>query len=266
MEIKVKEPKETNPKDLCIIGLPKSGKSAILADLSLKENCVIFDLEKGGYDYLKSRSVSIYESDTDTIFDAYKRYLSIRDSLLKLPDKDKPTILAIDSITELDALSEIGGTYLYMNSIVGKNFNRSSSTGKKLDYGDPEWTPVTAIGEGYGYQYTRQWFLDQIELFKQIAPYRIYVGHITDKYIINETRETIIGEDIALTGKLKFIVPSRMTAIAKIVPSKTERYLNFEVSEKFALGGRLHRLKGKILISKEVNEKIETFWNNIYKF
>ena len=166
-------------------------------------------------------------------------------------------------------MSEIGGTLSYMNTIIGKKFNREGNieTGKAYTPDHSEFKSVLSLPEGAGYQHTRNWFMQQFEIFRQISPYRLYAAHVVDKYIKDNGKEQVVGSEIALTGKLKLIFASRVTALAKLVVDDTDRYLNFNVqNDSIISGSRSPQLKGKILISKQnKNGEIETFWENIYK-
>jgi hypothetical protein len=255
------------PRDLVIVSIPKMGKSAILGHFTTKHNAIVLDLEKGGYEYIPSRKLSTYTSQEDDRWDSYQNYISYRKLLLD--NKGKYDYLIIDGLTDLDDLSELGATLMYMNSIIGKKFNRVKGIpdGEKLEYNDPEWKSVLTLPDGAGYQYTRRWFLQQVEFFRQISPYRIYAGHVADKYIKDAGgKEEVVGSEIALTGKLKTIFASKVTALAKLVADGNERYLNFDViNDSIVAGSRNPILKGRILISK-VNDdnEIETYWETIY--
>jgi len=260
------EAKISNPRDLTIIGQPKIGKSTILGDFTKKYNALLLDLEKGGTEYISARKLSIYPSHETSTWEAFQNYTKIRKSLLD--NKGKYEYLTVDNLTELDALSEIGGTLSYMDTIIGKGFNRIGGIkgGEKLKYGDVEWKSVLSLPEGGGYQHTRAWFLQQIEFFKQISPYRIYIAHVSDKYIKDNGKEEVVGSEIFLTGKLKLIFASKSTSLAKLVSEGDQRYLNFDVlNDSIIAGSRSPKLKGKILISKMKNDKLETYWNNIYE-
>jgi hypothetical protein len=156
-----------------------------------------------------------------------------------------------------------------MNSIIGKKFNRVGGveTGRKYEPDEPEFKSVLTLPEGAGYLHTRNWFMQQIEFFRQISPYRIYAAHITDKYIKDNGKETVNGVEIALTGQLKRIFASRVTSLAKLVADENKRYLNFEVlNDSIVAGSRAPQLKGKILISEQSPEgETTTHWGNIYK-
>lgn len=257
----------TDPRDLVIIGQPKIGKGAILGAFTTKYNGLVLDLEKGGYEYIPARKMSTYTNQDTTRYESFKNYIKYRNLLLE--NKGKYQFLLVDGLTDLDDLSEIGGTIAYMNTIIGKKFNRKNDIpdGEKLEFGDPNWRSVLTLAEGAGYQHTRKWFLDQIEIFRQISPYRIYAAHVADKYIKDNGKEEVIGAEISLTGKLKTIFASKVTALCKIVADEEDRYLNFDVlNDSIIAGSRSPLLKGKIKISCMTEDgKLNTYWENVYK-
>lgn len=263
----ITEPVISNPRDLIILSIPKMGKGTILGDFSKKYNAIILDLEKGGFDYIAARKLSAYTSQETSRWESFQNYLKYRNLLME--NRNKYEYLIIDGLTDLDVLSEIGGTLLYMNSIIGKKFNRKGNVadGEKLAYDDPDWKSVISLPEGAGYLHTRNWFLQQIDIFRQISPYRIYAAHIADKYIKDNGKDEVIGSEILLTGKLKNIIASKVTALGKLIADGDERYINFDVlNDSIIAGSRAPYLKGKILISKmDKDNKLTTYWENIYK-
>lgn len=107
--------------------------------------------------------------------------------------------------------------------------------------------------------------MDQIKIFTQIAPFRIYAAHVVDKYIKDDGKDTVAGSEISLTGKLKQIFASRVTALGKLMAEGDDRYLNFDVqNDSIIAGSRSAALTGKILISKKTPEGIETYWDSIF--
>jgi len=259
--------KNTNPRDLVILSIPKMGKGTILGSLTTKENAIVLDLEKGGYEYIPARKISTYTNDQTTRWESFQNYIKFRNALLD--QKGKYEYLIIDGLSDLDDLAEIGGTLAYMNSIIGKKFNREKGqeTGRKFEPHEAEFKSVLTLPDGAGYLHTRNWFMQQIDFFRQISPFRIYAAHITDKFIKDNGKEEIMSSEIALTGQLKRIFASRVTALAKLVADGNERYLNFDVSnDSIVAGSRAPQLKGKIKISKQISEgNTETYWENIYK-
>lgn len=256
------------PRDLVVISIPKAGKGTIFGKFTEQYNAVVLDLEKGGYDYINARKMSVYEKQSTTRWEAFQNYIKYRNLLLQ--NKGKYDYIIIDGLTDLDDFSEIGGTLAYMNSIIGKNFNRpklgSGLYGEQYEFEDPNFASVLTLPEGFGYQHTRNWFMQQVEMFKEIAPYRIWAAHIMDKYIKDNGKEQVIGNEIALTGQLKRIFASKVTSMAKMIVEGDDRLLNFDVqNDSIVAGSRAPFLAGKILISsKQKDGSIRTFWENIY--
>jgi AAA domain len=253
------------PRDLVIVGIPKIGKGTILGALTRERNALVLDLEKGGYEYISARKISTYAEELSNELDSFRKYIETRNALLA--NKGKYEFLIIDGLSDLDSLSVIGGTFTYMDSVIGKKFNRVGGLAgnPKIPYGHPDWKPVTTLPDGAGYQHTRNWFLDQIKIFTQIAPFRIYAAHIVDKYIKDDGKETVAGNEIALTGQLKRIFASRVTALGKLVVEGDKRYLNFDVqNDSIVAGSRSSALSGKILISEKKGDVIETYWESVY--
>lgn len=252
----------TAPRELCIVSQPKMGKSSILGSLTTQLDGIVFNLESGGYEYIDCKKVDIYPTHTTSLAEAFKNYTNYRNLLLK--NKGKYKYLIIDGLSDLDTLSAIGGTYGYMNTVIGKGFNKKD--GKALEFGDPDFKLVTTLPDGAGYFHTRSWFLNQIEIFRQIAEYKIYAAHVSDKLVKDGGKEEVTGSEISLTGKLKTIFASKVTSLAKLIADGDKRYLNFEVlNDSVLAGSRSPKLSGKILISeKQKDGAIKTFWENIY--
>ena len=263
----ITQPIISNPRDLIILSIPKMGKGTILGDFTKKYNAIVLDLEKGGFDYIPARKLSTYSNQDTSKWESFQNYIKYRNLLLE--NRGKYEYLIVDGLTDLDTLSEVGGTLLYMSSIIGKKFNRKGNDplGEKLEYDDPDWKSVISLPDGAGYLHTRNWFLQQIDIFRQISPYRIYAAHLADKYIKDNGKDEVIGSELLLTGKLKNIIASKVTALGKLIADGDERYINFDVlNDSIIAGSRAPYLKGKILISKMTKDNIlTTFWENIYK-
>lgn len=265
---KVVSVKETSPSDLILVSVPKTGKTTILADLTKSElgAGMLFNLEKHGTDYVDGFFVNIYPDATTSLEEACENYKGYRDLLLK--NKGKYKFLIVDSLSALNEISEVMGTYYYMYSVPqGKNFNRDPKTQQAWKYGDANFKLVTSLPEGYGYAHTRKWFMDQINMFSEVAPYRIYTAHVKDKLVKNNQEEIVTGLELNLTGKLKNILATKVSALCKLIADGDKRYLSFEVdNENIIAGSRVPHLNGQILISeKQKDGKIRTFWENIYK-
>lgn len=263
---KITKSSGSSPRDLVIISQPKMGKSAIFGDFSVKYNGLVLNLEKGGYEYIDARRMDIHPKETTSDIEAFYNYIKIRNLLLE--NKGKYDVLLIDGLSDLDRMSELGGTLAYMDTVIGKNFNRvKTKTGfVKLDPTHPEFKSVLTLADGAGYWHTRKWFLQQIELFREISPYRIYAAHILEKYIKDAQKEEVVGQEILLTGRLKNIFATKVTALGKLIADGNKRMLNFDVlNDSIIAGSRAPSLKGKIDISTKLpDDSIETYWDNIY--
>lgn len=258
--------KETDPTDLVIYAQPKMGKTTISAALTrqLGGKGAILNLERGGTDYLDGYFLNCYKTNGDT-FDVasknYKGYLEYLKANLGILD-----YLIVDNLSVLDEWADIAGTYTYMNTTQGKKFNRDDK-GKIITHNDPEWKSVTTLGEGMGWRYPREWFMNQIQEIMNLVPYRIWIVHVKDKYIKDSVgSDSIIGSEMNLTGKLKNMLAARVSTISKLISDKDKRYLSFEnENESLIAGSRAPHLSGRILISDKVNGEIVTYWENIYK-
>lgn len=261
---KVTKSSGKSPRDLVVISQPKMGKSAIFGGFTVNYNGLVLNLEKGGYEYIDARKVDIHESEKTTDIEAFFNYIKIRNTLLE--NKGKYDVLLVDGLSDLDKMSELGGTLMYMDTIVGKKFNRSKKgLGDRLDPTHPDFKSVLTLPDGAGYKHTRDWFIDQIDLFRQIAPYRIYAAHVADKYIKDKTRDEVIGQELFLTGKLKNIFATKVTALGKLIADGNKRFINFEVlNDSIIAGSRAPFLKGKIQISEENDKVVTTSWENIF--
>jgi hypothetical protein len=96
---------QTNSRDLVIISIPKMGKGSILGSFTSKYNALVFDLEKGGYEFIDARKISIYPTQDTTLGEAYGNYVKYRNLLLE--QKGKYEYLIIDGLSDLDLMESI---------------------------------------------------------------------------------------------------------------------------------------------------------------
>lgn len=259
--------KEVDPKDLVIYAQPKLGKTTICADLTkkLEGKAVIFGLEKGGTDYLEGYFLNCYKNSSDGYTEAIANYKAGKKWIRE--NRDKIDYLIVDNLSILDDWADIAGTYYYMSTTQGKNFNRDNKTNIQFTHTHPEWKSVTTLGDGMGWRYPRDWFMSEIEDIMSLVNYRIWIVHVKDKFIKDTVlNETIVGAEMALTGKLKSMLASRVSTICKLVSDKDKRYLSFDnENESLIAGSRAPSLTGRILISDKKDGEIITYWENIYK-
>ena len=273
----ITEEQEVDPHDLIIISTPKAGKTVITAELTkqIKPDALLFCVERGGTDYVSGVILNIWKDPKDpkrllNIEEAIENYKKYRDALLA--NRGKYKYLILDNMTDLYTLAEIMGTYYYMYAVpVGKSFNRDKKTHEEYPFNSPDFRLVTTLPDGNGYQYVYKWFTDQLALFAQIAPYRIYLAHVKDTLLkkkkSGDKEEEVKGNEINLTGNLKNIVARQVATLCKLIVDEDKRYLSFEVDDSNVIAGsRVSRLTGKILISEKTKEgKIVTYWDHIFE-
>lgn len=248
-----------NPRIQIIYSIPKAGKTNIVSQL---KNHLILELEPGGADYINGR---IQDINKPSEFNEILK--EIKESETKVCD-----YLVIDTITRLDEWSEIVGTYNYMSKPQGKKFNRIGEVenGVKIPHTDSRFETVHQLGQGFGYQHSRQvmtdWyneFLDLIALGK--VEYIILLAHVKDKLIELRNGDSVESIDINLTGKVKSIYSSRVDAVGHFYREKEKGFISYNNEYKIVCGGRCPHLDGSILVSEKQSDKtIKTFWENIY--
>lgn len=235
---------EKNINSCILFGKEKCGKTTAL---SLLENCLIIDTEKG------SHKVSALSIDVPEDLGPVGKMNWLRRLADKL-SKEKPyDYIAIDTFSEIDQWAEWSGTFKYMNSPQGKSFNRVKDKfgnpikgGDFLDPLDPDYLSVHTLPEGYGYRWSREEVMDIFHRFQNAArKCVIYVCHIEDKYIsIKETTDQVAPKQLALTGKIRDILPRKVDAIGYVYNEKGTIKVNFTGGEEKLGGTRARHLQG----------------------
>lgn len=254
----IRKPVNINPRMQIIYSVPKAGKTTLAAAL---ENHLILELETGGADYVEGR---VQEIKKPSEFNEVLKL--IRESKDKVCD-----YLIVDTCTKLDEYSEIVGTYQYMDKPQGKKFNRvENKPDEKILHTDPRFESVHEIGQGFGYQHSRNvmvnWYdalLNLISLGK--VQYIILLAHVKDKFVESKNGDTVEHIELNLTGKVKSIYSSRVDAIGHLKKVGNECYINYSNDGKVVSGGRCSHLNGEILISEKLETgEIKTYWDKIY--
>ena len=241
----------------CILyGLPKCGKTTILSKLP---GCLIIDTEKGS-DKISGLIKKIPEDKGP--YGKIRWLEAFADELIKA---GKPyDYVAIDTFTEVNDLAEWSGTFRYMNSIMGGSFNREKDQfgnpikkGKMLSAADDNYESVHTIGEGYGYRWSREDTMRVFEKYMNVAKKCVFfVCHVEDKYIgQKENIELIIPKQLALTGKIRNILPRKVDAISYVYNEDGVIKANFTGAEDKLGGNRCPHLVG-------YNDVLD--WNKIF--
>lgn len=251
--------KKVNPPITLIYGLPKSGKTAICQELTKQCKCKVLCNDKAGWSAYTT-PITELPDDPLEMFSELKTELSILTTFKN--DYEK---VIIDNITELDEASYVQGTWDYMNSVVGKKFNRDEN-GKILPR--DKWACVTkALSMGGGWAYPREVMLDLFNNYIRPLSYEkdvIIIGHIKDKDIEDDGGRRIDIKKLNVTGKTADLVMSKCDAVCLFQRSGKEGILNMSYGKDTVAGSRYYRGE-KIVISKATENGIETYWDQFYK-
>lgn len=232
-----------NPKKLILYGPPKVGKTEFCSRLA--DNLII-DLEEGT-DHVECLKVKVKTFD---------EFTELAGEIIKAGKPYK--YITLDTITALEDWCDKDATIEYMNSIVGKAFNRYES-GSKAGQLKPvsEWQSVLTLPNGAGYLWLRMSFKKWIDRAVTLAPNLIMLAHLKDKFLEKKGTE-VSAKDLDLTGKIKAIVSAGADAIGYIYREgdKGENLrISFQSSDTVLCGARPEHLRGV---------DIEADWSKIF--
>lgn len=231
---------EINMQSCILFGLPKCGKTTLLSKLP---NCLIIDTENG------TNKVSALVKKVPDNMGPVGRMRWLDEFADYLIAKGKPyDYVAIDTFSEVNDMAEWSGTFRYMNSPQGKSFNRvdGEKGGPMLKPTDNGYESVHTIGEGFGYRWSREDTLRVFEKYMKVAKKCVFfVCHVEDKFIaLKENTETLVPKQLALTGKLRNILPRKVDAIGYVYNEDGIIKVNFTGSEERVGGARALHLQG----------------------
>ena len=236
---------EVNADSMILFGKEKCGKTTAL---SLLKNCLIVDTERGSAK-VGAMSIQVPE-DRGPV----GKMNWLKGLANKLKESDiKYDYVAIDTLTEVNDWAEWSGTYRYMNSIQGKSFNRVKDAkgvpikgGEFLNPEDDDYQTVHSLPDGNGYKWSREEVMAIFNMYMGIAnKCVIFVCHIEDKFIgLKDTTDQIIPKQLALTGKLRDMLPRKVDAIGYVYNEKGTIKVNFTGTEERIGGTRAKHLQG----------------------
>lgn len=237
-----------------IYGQPKIGKTEVLAQL---KDFLIIDLEDGS-NHLRE-SMVIKANNLKELTDIGRAIMA----------EGRPYKgIIIDTITELEDWCEEDATEMYMSSTMGKNFNRDKQ-GRLLPR--EEWASVISLGPG-GYLWFRKSFNKWLDKINKLADYIIYVAHVRDKYLGEDSDTTVSPKELDLTGKNQRIAFKEVDSIGYIYRTVKDP-LQLRISFKndpdvFLAGSRCKHLRNQDLllaINNEDGSIAEHHWDKIFK-
>lgn len=232
-------PKVTqDPKNLIIYGVPKIGKTTLLATL---ENNLIIDIEDGS-DYVEALKVKI------------KNIKELMELCSEIKKAGKPyKFITIDTVTALEEFAKPLALKLYKESPQGSNF---------------QGTDVLTAAHGAGWGFLRTAIEKLINLISECAPNIIIVGHVKDKSISSAEGSTEASlKEFDLSGKTGRILAAKSDAIGFIHrDSNSNLCINFETGGEASAGARPEHLANKNIIVAEHNEDgtFTSHWERIY--
>lgn len=224
-----------NPKRLVMYSKPKTGKTTALAGL---DNNLIIDLEEGS-DYVDALKVKV------------NNLKELREIGEQIKANGKPyKYVSIDTVTALEDMVKTLALKNYKDTPMGSRFT-----------GDD----VLKLPNGAGYLYLREAFFQVLDYIDSLAENIILVGHIKDKQV-DDSGEMVMAANIDLTGKIKSLLCANADAIGYVFRTDNKTIVSFKTNEEVTCGARPDHLKNQeIVLAEEVDGKIVTHWDRIYK-
>lgn len=253
-----------NPRLIVLFGLPKSGKSTIMAAL---DNNLIVDLEDG----YRALSVMVVNARK------YEDFVEIRDSLrakMGSPNGKYPyKFITIDNSTRLEEMALSRAAQLYRNSPMGSGWgmlkdpknpmvNAKGKDGKPIP--DPN-ADVRTLPNGSGYLWLRKAVMEMVNMFKPFCETLILVAHVKDKQIrLNGTEMSQMSVDLA--GKLGDIVCGEADAIGLVYREGKDTIISFEGGDNTIREARPVHLRGKkfIVATSDDNNEVKVDLSKIF--
>jgi hypothetical protein len=228
--------KYLSPRKLLIYGIPKVGKTTIVAQLP---NNLILDLEQGTQmiDALAIQANSVY--DIEQIITAV---VAKGVAVGHIPYK----YITIDTGDALEEMCDVSALAKYKGSKLASDDQKANLTS------------ITELPHGLGYYYLREEMKRVINLVARYCERLILITHVKDRLISEKAGATATVKDISLGGKLSSLICANMDAIGYVYrkPGSNKPWISFESYDaNTTMGARCPHLAGK---------NIELDWPQIY--
>lgn len=226
-----------NPSLIVLYGVPKCGKSTLMAHL---DDNLILDFEDG------YRALSVMKVQVRTAQDLFQVK-----KLLANKAKEKGSIpykyITMDNATRLEEACLSYAAYLYRQTPVGRNWKMieytDPKTKQKMEKPDPN-ADVRQLPNGAGWGYIRDAIKEMVNMFRPYCETLILVGHVKDKQIKKEGEE-ISEMQLDLAGKSSTIICGEADAIGLIYRKGNSTYMSFENSGIATNEARPLHLRGR---------------------
>lgn len=226
-----------NPSLVVLYGVPKCGKSTLMAHL---EDNLILDFEDG------YRALSVMKVQVRTAQDLFQVK-----KLLAAKAKEKNGIpykfITLDNATRLEEVCLPYAAHLYRQTPMGMNWkvieSKDSKTGQIIKKPDPN-ADIRQLPQGGGWGYIRDAIKELVNMFKPYCETLILVGHVKDKQIKKDGEE-ISEMQLDLAGKSSTIICGEADAIGLIYRKGNSTYMSFENSGVATNEARPLHLRGR---------------------
>lgn len=238
----IQPPLAEHPESFIIYGLPKCGKTTEIVKLP---NHLVIDAERGSRHIACNRAMPPEGLGPVAMF----RWLDTVHDKIMAAERPYDYVI-VETVSFLDELSEWVGTWNYMNSIQGKEFNKYPQfdenrrphplAGQRIKFGDPDYQSVHDMGKGYGYRWSRQVMTDFFRKFKNLGrKCTIFTCHTVEKQVVSKITNTEVnGLDLSLTGKVKLLFSRDVDCIGYVYNRDGELHISFKGDEKQVGGMR----------------------------
>lgn len=226
-----------NPSLVVLYGVPKCGKSTLMAHL---DDNLILDFEDG------YRALSVMKVQVRTAQDLFQVK-----KLLAAKAKEKNGIpykfITMDNATRLEDACLAYAAHLYRQTPMGMRWKMieyvDPKTKQKVEKPDPN-ADVRQLPNGAGWGYMRDAIKELVNMFKPYCETLILVGHVKDKMIKKEGEE-ISEMQLDLAGKSSAIVCGEADAVGLIYRKGNSTFMSFENSGIATNEARPLHLRGR---------------------
>lgn len=226
-----------NPSLVVLYGVPKCGKSTLMAHL---DNNLILDFEDG---YRALSVMKVQVRTAQDLFQVKKLLASKAKELGKIPYK----YITLDNATRLEEVCLPYAAHLYRQTPMGMRWKMleytDPKTKQKMEKPDPN-ADVRQLPNGAGWGYIRDAIKEMVNMFKPYCETLILVGHVKDKMIKKEGEE-ISEMQLDLAGKSSTIICGEADAIGLIYRKGNSTYISFENSGVATNEARPLHLRGR---------------------
>ena len=235
------EVSDYNPSFIILGGVPKSGKSTLMASL---ESNLIIDCENG------YKALSVMKVQARNARDLFEIAKSVKQEIDDNNGKFPYRFITIDNASRIEEMALPYAASLYRKTPMGATWGKKvgpdgrpvkDANGKLVD--DPK-ADVRTLPSGAGYLYLRQAVKQIVDMFRPLCETLILITHVKDKTITRNNVE-MSEMSIDLAGKLADIICGEADAVGLVYRDKNKTYISFEGGDNVIREARPRHLRGK---------------------